>query len=481
MMTDTETPLIEALRPISIFQDLTEEQLGWFASNSQDLRFAAGEVIVEAGAPADRLIVVLEGEMQGKRPSGDGVYVAPAGTVTGMLPFSRMTQFPATIRATVATRLAALETSRFEEMFRRIPDIQRRLVGLLTDRVREATRTDQQREKLAALGKLSAGLAHELNNPASAVRRSTTALREALTTLRAANFGLCREELTDAVLEHLAEIENEVADEMTGSPVMDAIERSDREDHMASLLEKRGIARPWELAPVLVEAEADDDCLAKLAAQFPGKTLELALRRVAATIEVEKTLRQIESSAARISDLVKAIKEYTYMDQAGGEKEIDLHDGLESTLTMLHHDLKKGINVKRDYDRSLPHICARGSDLNQVWTNLIDNAIYALNGQAKVGKAELVVRTARDDGFALVDIIDNGPGIPKEIKDRIFDPFFTTKPVGEGTGLGLDTVYHIVRQHHGNVRVDSRPGETHFQVRLPIPKEEQHEGLHASR
>ena len=469
METQTETPLIEALRPIPVFVGLTEEELGWFAATAEDHRYAAGQTIVDTGTPADRLIVVIEGEMQGRRPSGDGIYVASAGTVTGMLPFSRMTHYPGSIRAVVPTRLAELHISHFEEMFRRIPSIQSRLVALLTDRVRESTRTDQQREKLAALGKLSAGLAHELNNPASAVRRSTTVLRDAIATLREANFGLCREELKDDVLQHLTEIEQEVAQEMTGSPVMDALERSDREDHMTGLLEKRGIEKPWELAPALVEAEADDDCLEKLSVQFPGKTLGLALRRLAATIEVEKTLRQIESSAGRISDLVKAIKEYTYMDQAG-EKDIDIHDGLESTLTMLHHNHKNGINVKREYDRSLPRVCARGSDLNQVWTNLIDNAIYAMNGRVKENKAELVVRTSRDDGYALVDIIDNGPGIPQQIRDRIFDPFFTTKPVGEGTGLGLDTVYRIVRQHQGNVRVDSRPGETHFQVRLPIPK-----------
>ncbi len=226
---------------------------------------------------------------------------------------------------------------------------------------------------------------------------------------------------------------------------------------------------PWELAPALVEAEADDDCLDKMSAQFPGKTLEFALRRMSATIEVEKILRQIESSAARISELVKAIKEYTYMDQSG-EKEIDLHEGLESTLTMLHHDLKNGINVRREYDRSLPKVCAKGSELNQVWTNLIDNAIDALAEQAKAGSGQITIRTARDGAFVLVDIIDNGAGIPPEIKGRIFDPFFTTKPVGEGTGLGLDTVYRIVRQHEGDVRVDSHPGETHFQVRLPIPQ-----------
>ena len=469
MATVTGTPLIEALRKVPVFEGLQEDQLQWFASNAEDLHFAPGDTMVEAGAPADRLVVVLAGELQGKRPTGAGVFIAGAGTVTGLLPFSRMTHFPSTVRATAATRIAALHKDHFEEMFRRIPDIQARLVGLLTDRVREATRADQQIEKLAALGKLSAGLAHELNNPASAVRRSTAGLRDALANLRDANFGLCREELSDEVLEHLSDIEKEVATEMTGSPVMDALDRSDREQRITGWLERRGVTRPWELAPALVEAEAGDDCLEKLSAQFPGKTLEFALRRMSATIEVEKTLRQIESSAARISDLVKAIKEYTYMDQSG-EKEIDLHEGLENTLTMLHHDLKNGINVRREYDRSLPRICAKGSELNQVWTNLIDNAIDALAEQTNGGRGQITIHTARDGAFVLVDIIDNGPGIPPEVKNRIFDPFFTTKAVGEGTGLGLDTVYRIVRQHRGDVRVDSRPGETHFQVRLPIPQ-----------
>ena len=467
MAAVTVTPLIEALRKIPEFADLKEDQLQWFASNSEDLHFAAGEMVAEAGSPANRLIVILAGELQGARKVGGGLYVVGAGTITGFLPFSRMKEFPSNIRATVPTRIAALHKDRFDEMFRRIPDVQPRLVGLLTDRVRENTRADQQREKLAALGKLSAGLAHELNNPASAVRRSATGLREAMANLRDANFKLCREEVTEEVLEHLAEIEKDVASEMTGSPVMDALERSDREDKITAWLEKHGIEKGWELAPALVEAEADDECLDKLSVELPGKTLQFALRRLSATIEVEKILRQIESGSARISELVKAIKEYTYMDQSG-EKEIDLHEGLESTLTMLHHDLKNGINVRREYDKSLPKLWAKGSELNQVWTNLIDNAIDALAEKASGGKGEITVRTARDGSFALIDIIDNGPGIPPEVRDRIFDPFFTTKPVGEGTGIGLDTVYRIVRQHHGDVRVDSRPGETHFQVRLPI-------------
>ena len=214
--------------------------------------------------------------------------------------------------------------------------------------------------------------------------------------------------------------------------------------------------------PAMVEAEADDECLGKMAQQFPGKTLEFALRRMSATIEVEKTLRQIESSAVRISDLVKAIKEYTYMDQ-GPDQEVDIHQGLESTLLMLRHRLKQGITVKLDFDRSLPKMCARGSELNQVWTNLIDNAIDAIEG-----KGELRIRTARELDRLLVEIGDNGPGIPPEVSAHIFEPFFTTKGVGKGTGLGLETARRIVQAHSGEITVQSVPGDTRFQIRLPL-------------
>ena len=212
-----------------------------------------------------------------------------------------------------------------------------------------------------------------------------------------------------------------------------------------------------------MEAEADDECLGKLLAQFPGKTLQFALRRMSATIEVEKILRQIESGATRISELVKAIKEYTYMDQ-GPDQEMDIHQGLESTLLMLRHRLKQGVAVKLDFDRSLPKICARGSDLNQVWTNLIDNAIDAMEG-----KGELRIRTACELDRLLVEIADDGPGIPPEVQTHIFEPFFTTKGVGKGTGLGLETVRRIVQEHSGEITVQSVPGDTRFQIRLPLP------------
>jgi signal transduction histidine kinase len=243
---------------------------------------------------------------------------------------------------------------------------------------------------------------------------------------------------------------------------LDSLERSDREEAVGDWLEGRRVQDARQLAPALVDAGCDLDTLRGLSERFDNETLADVVTRLTASFTINRLVEQIESGTSRMSDLVRAIKQYTYMDQAT-EQEIDVHEGLENTLIMLQYRLKYGISVVRQYDRSIPPICAHGSELNQVWTNLIDNAIDAM-----AGSGELVVRTAHEFGRLLVEIRDSGPGIPPEIQSRIFEPFFTTKPVGEGTGLGLDTVYRIVNKHHGDVRVDSRPGKTSFQVRLPF-------------
>jgi signal transduction histidine kinase len=320
---------------------------------------------------------------------------------------------------------------------------------------------DQQREKLMALGKLSAGLAHELNNPASAVRNAAVNLQQAVRALRTAGLHLDKRPLAAEDRIFLARIECDWS--MDHPPAaLDSLERSDREEAVGDWLEGRRVQDARQLAPALVDAGCDLDTLRSLSERFDNETLADVVTRLTASFTINRLVEQIESGTSRMSDLVRAIKQYTYMDQAT-EQEIDVHEGLENTLIMLQYRLKYGISVVRQYDRSIPPICAHGSDLNQVWTNLIDNAIDAM-----AGSGELVVRTAHEFGRLLVEIRDSGPGIPPEIQSRIFEPFFTTKPVGEGTGLGLDTVYRIVNKHHGDVRVDSRPGKTSFQVRLPF-------------
>jgi signal transduction histidine kinase len=345
-----------------------------------------------------------------------------------------------------------------------MPVLHQRLVNLLSDRIRETTAADQQREKLIALGKISAGLAHELNNPASAARRGVDNLRQAFTSVRTAALQLEQRGLPLSSRVFLAQLDRDWIEQAGAQSALDTLERSEREEEFAEWLDNHNVANSWDLAASLVDAGCNRSTLEQVANQIPAEFLADALVRVTASITISRLLEEIESSIGKISELVRAVKEYSYMDQMP-EQEIDIHAGLENTLLMLRHQLKHGVEVFRDYDRTLPPICARGSELNQVWTNLISNAIDSMNGEGK-----LRIRTSREPTFAVVEVIDNGPGIPPEIKTRIFEPFFTTKPVGEGTGLGLDTVRRIIQNHHGDVTFDSRPGETRFVVRIPFSK-----------
>ncbi len=461
--SSTRQPVEIALRQIEIFSDLSDDQLAWFAANSQELVLTTGEVLIHENTPADALFVMLEGEIRGRRENGgDGPgFVGRTGQVMGMLPFSRMTHFPLTARVAAPIRVLRLPKDRFKEMLERIPELLPRLINVLVDRVKEYSRAEQQRDKLSALGKLSAGLAHELNNPASAAGRAAEGLRESMRELRRVNKALDDEELSCVERSLLASLEDNLVAQMGTEQTLDALERSDLEDELAEWLTKHDVADPSKLASGLLEAGVDCDALTKLGAKFRGDVLALVLARVVSSLGAERLTREIEGSTGRISELVRAIKEYSYMDQSP-EQEVDIHRGIESTLTMLKFRLKQGVEVTREFDPNLPRVFARGSELNQVWTNLIDNAIDAMGG-----KGVLRIRTSRELDFILIEIIDNGSGIADTAKPYVFDPFFTTKGDGEGTGMGLDTVYRIVRAHHGSVSFDSKPGETNFQVRLP--------------
>ena len=341
-----------------------------------------------------------------------------------------------------------------------MPDLAQRLVGMMSDRIRETTRIEQQRDRLASLGKLSAGLAHELNNPASAARRATSQLREVLKRIRDASHELGRRDLTPA---QRAEIEKlEASFVQQGEIPPDALTMSDLEEQIDSLLRSHGQNDMWQMAADLARKNIQPQALESLFAIFDPETARAALVRIAASVEIATLLNEIESGTSRISDLVGAIKEYTFMDQTPSQN-VDLVKGLENTLTILNHKLKHGVTVERDYQRIPLFVNSFGSELNQIWTNIIDNAIDAMGGNGK-----LLIRTYRDDKCAVVEIVDNGPGIPAEIQKHIFEPFFTTKQVGEGTGLGLDTVQRIVKKHHGSIQVMSKPGETRFQIWLPL-------------
>jgi len=382
------------------------------------------------------------------------------GDVTGVLPFSRMKQFSVGARAITDSRVLRYPASLFPELVQKMPELAQRLVGLMSDRIRETTRREQQRDRLASLGKLSAGLAHELNNPASAAKRATSQLRDVLKKIRDASHALGSRDLSP---EQKAEIEKlETAFVQSNEVPPDALTISDLEEQIDSLLRSHGQNDLWQMAADLARKNVQPEALESLFAILDPDTARAALVRIAASVEVATLLDEIESGTSRISDLVRAIKEYTYMDQTPLQN-VDIVKSLETTLTILNHKLKHGVVVERDYQKIPLLVNSFGSELNQVWTNLIDNAIDAMGGEGKIQ-----VRTYRDDNCVVVEIADNGPGIPPDVRSHIFEPFFTTKGVGEGTGLGLDTVQRIVKKHRGNIQVSSKPSDTRFQVWLPL-------------
>jgi len=451
----------ELLR-VPAFADLPDDQIAWFLSQTQELHLKAWETYARQGDPADAMFVLLEGLLQGRGEMGGETFIfnLEPGAITGILPFSRMKEFTVSGRAESDSRALRFPAARFPELIQKMPELTKRLVGLMADRIRETTRMEQQRDRLAGLGKLSAGLAHELNNPASAATRAASQLRGTLQRIRDASQELGRRNLASEQKEEIARIENSVA--ASNDPPPDALTISDLEERLDSLLRSHGQDDLWQLASDLAHKNVQPEVLEHVFAILDQPTARAALVRIAAWIEILNLLHELESATTRISDLVRAIKEYTYMDQAPIQN-VDVVKGLETTLTILNHKLKRGVVVKRDYPQAPCLVNSFGSELNQVWTNIIDNAIDAMGGQG-----ELRVRVHCDDNRVVVEIADNGPGIPPEVLPHIFEPFFTTKGVGQGTGLGLDTVQRIVKKHSGNIQVRSKAGDTCFQIWLPL-------------
>jgi signal transduction histidine kinase len=450
------------LRRVPVFADLPDDQLDWFISQSQELTLKAGDAYTQQGNPADAMFVNLEGILQGRGELAGETFIfeMEAGDVTGVLPFSRMKNFTVSGRALTDSRILRFPASLFPDLVQKMPVLTQRLVGMMSDRIRETTRLEQQQDRLASLGKLSAGLAHELNNPASAAKRAAGQLRHMLKKIRDASVELGKRPLSPAQKAEIEKLETSFTQTDVVPP--DALTMADLEDQIDSLLRSHGQNDLWMLAAGLARRNIKPEVVESLFANLAPETARAALVRIAASVEIASLVHEIESSTSRISDLVGAIKEYTHMDQSPVQN-VDIIKSLETTLTILNHKLKQGVVVQRDYQPVPLLVNSFGSELNQVWTNIIDNAIDAMHG-----KGELRVRTYRDDGCVVVEIGDNGPGIPEEVQPHIYEPFFTTKGVGEGTGLGLDTVQRIVKKHRGNIQVNSKPGDTRFQVWLPL-------------
>jgi signal transduction histidine kinase len=449
------------LRSVTAFSDLPESQIEWFLSHVQEVAVHAGETFVRQGDPAEWMFIFLEGLFQWRGEFGGDTVSLPAqaGEVSGVFPFSRMKRFTVAGRAVTDGRLVKFPSALFPELIQRMPELTTRLVAMMSDRIREGTRIEQQRDRLVSLGKLSAGLAHELNNPASAAKRASDQMRVTAARLRSANSELLRCPPNDSDSAKIEEVEASLLQPEISPP--EGLALSDLEETLESIIRSHGHAEPWELSAPLAKANMPPDALISLLNQLDPRTTRVALVRIAASAELSALLRTIENSATQISKLVRTIKDYTNMDQ-GPQQNVDIAQSLETTLDTLAHSLQTGITIKRQYEPVPLLVDTVGTELNQVWSNILENAIDALQG-----KGELRVRTFREDHFVVVEIGDTGPGIPSEIRPYIFDPFFTTKGVGDGTGLGLNTSQIIVRKHGGNIQVTSKPGDTRFQVWLP--------------
>lgn len=457
----------EELLQLPLFADESLEAVQWISQQMAVRRFEVGDVFVREGDAATQFQVILEGEIQFRRdgdPSAN-VFIFAAGEAIGVLPFSRMKTWSVRGWAVQATKIGTMDVSHLRELVYRAPTLAQRLVSEMTDRARTFTRMEESSNRLLALGKLAAGLAHELNNPASAAVRSSARLRDVLTERYKHVMALRGEVLPERARELMSDLTQAITKCVTTPGTMDALERADLESDLGEWLEREGV--PGELASGLVEAGVSAGQLRPLSSLVSSGILTLGLRILVADHEMFCLTRELEEASRRISELVQAVKTYSYMDQSP-VAEVDVEEGIDVTLRMFQHQLKHGVQVSRQFAQDLPRIRANGSALNQIWTNLIDNALDAMENMPPEQPKILLVKTCAERDGILVEITDNGPGIPAEVQIRMFEPFFTTKSVGEGTGLGLDIVQRIVRNHKGSIRVDSKPGRTVFQVRLPL-------------
>jgi signal transduction histidine kinase len=454
------------LRPVDLFDDLTDDELALWAEVATPYDRKAGEVLAEQGVEVEGALLLLEGSAQallvdGGRTEPVGRQFAP--TWAGAI--SVLTGGPLGVRMQAETdcRVAMIASADFRRLAFAQPAVHQRVMKQVAPVMSRVQGIEQNRERLASLGTMAAGLAHELNNPAAAAQRAAAQLAEAIDVVGAALSRFVESGVERSDAEVLVGLQREAVAGAQSRTAFDALDAADAEDELLERLEDLGVPEPWRLTEALACAGVDQDWLDRLHAAA-GPATDAAIGWVAATLTARSLAVELQESTRRMSDLVGAVKTYAYMDR-GALVEVDLHEGLETTLAVLGHKLKHtSINVVRDYDRSLPHLTVRGSELNQVWTNLLDNAIDALGESGTI-----TIATRHDDSCALVDISDDGPGIAPEHRDRVFDSFFTTKDVGAGTGLGLATARRIVvDRHDGALTFDSEPGRTTFHVSLPI-------------
>lgn len=454
---------IQDLRKSPLFQGLSDDELQTLMDNAKPVSLHAGEVLMKQGEPADTAFVVVKGEFAIHKQSGQSVIkiaVRNPGDVLGEMALLSQGPRSATVTAVIDSETLCISKQVFENLLSTSSTAALAVLHWVMNRLSQNDALLHQQERMAALGTLSAGLAHELNNPVAAAERSASELKKTLIQWQSSTHQIEATAFKENQTEWLSDFMKEATRRFETPVKLDALDKIDLVDQLQAWLEANGVESAWELAPALVNFGWSQESLEKL----KGTALfDLSIRWLGSGCAMMSLLSETREATDRLSQIVHAMKSYTYLDQAP-LLEVDVHEGLESTLVILQHKLKQGVIIKREYSQSLPRIEAYASELNQVWTNVIDNAIDAMNG-----KGEIILRTYAEDQHVMIEIVDNGPGIPESIQSRIYEPFFTTKPPGKGTGLGLHISHDIVaNRHHGQLLVESKPGETRFKVVLPV-------------
>jgi signal transduction histidine kinase len=453
-----------------LFESLSTDQLEGLAALGTEIQFETGDVIFLEGQPGEFLWVLLDGEMELERHVGGqriqlvtvtrpGTYGGGVGAFSGS---SEASGYRATARAVRPSRFFRLPSDDLARLLAEWSPVAKHFLDGYLQQLEDIEKRVRERERLISLGRMAAQLAHEVNNPAAASLRGVADLRDGVQQLQHVVAWIAQAAPSPELLRSLVDLQA-AAGGAPPPPPRRALEVANAEEEVGGWLEDHDVDNAWMLAATLTSAGLDAEWLDRSAQTLGSDALSPGLNWIAASLGTTSLVAQVEEALGRIVQLVGAVKEYSYMDRAP-EQEVDVQDGIEKTLLVLGPKLRSGVEIERDYEEHLPAIMANGAELNQVWTNLIDNAIDAIDG-----RGQIVIRTRREENFIVVDVEDHGPGIPAEVRSRIFDPFYTTKEPGKGTGLGLDIVRRIVVEgHHGDVSVDSEPGRTRFSVRLPL-------------
>ncbi|HAV77442.1 MAG TPA: histidine kinase [Anaerolineae bacterium] len=454
---------IQDLRKSPLFQGLSDDELKQLMDNAKPVSLHAGEALMKQGEQGDSAFVVVNGEFEITKQSGQSkikIDVRNTGDVLGEMALLSRTPRSATVTAVTDAETLCISKDVFENLLSTSSTAALAVLNWVMARLSQNDALLHQQERMAALGTLSAGLAHELNNPAAAAQRSASLLKESQAKWLVLTHRIEEKAFVENQTEWLDGFIQEASHRFESPVKLDALDKIDLVDQLQAWLEANGVESAWDVAPAMVNFGWNVDALE------PLKTtsfFDLAVQWLGAGCMMTELLNEVQETTGRLSQIVKAMKAYTYLDQAP-LLEVDVHEGLENTLVIMQHKLKKGVTIKREYTQNLPHIEAYASELNQVWTNIIDNAVDAMDGNGQI-----ILRTYADDNNVIVEIVDSGPGIPKDIQSRIYEPFFTTKPPGKGTGLGLHISHDIIaNRHHGQLLVESKPGETKFKAVLPV-------------